>query len=475
MNIRKYLAKAVLSFASIVGGYNATNSRRKFISQQMASRRDSANALLNGDLQALRAHCRQLERNNSSARAGIEALAALVVGSGISLEPNTGDEDTNKAIGKEFKAWLIHLGINGEDIFQLQHLGFREVVSTGELVWRIVPSDEAIPYAILPLDSEWIVDDEVQVPGEEFTVVNGISVDQYGRAVSYYLANPDATTDKTEIVPASSIVHAFERRRPVQNRGEPWLTPVIETLMQEHELVESELYAARQTAGMAIAITSEHGPVIDDDVYGTPKDPATQLQIGGVVRLFPGEEVSSLSHTRPSQGISPFRQMLRGDIAAALRIPQRFLDRDVSRANFSSMRTDMIDTDRLLGPVRNWFGHATIGRMYRLALPHIAAVLNIKVPNPDAYKLLPDVQPYVDPTKDIAASLMAIAGGLSTYEKEIGKRGGDWRQVWEQLATEQQHIATEGLKITDKIPQGAGVEEPQPDTDPEDEDQQGQP
>ena len=110
------------------------------------------------------------------------------------------------------------------------------------------------------------------------------------------------------------------------------------------------------------------------------------------------------------------------------------------------MRADMLDTERLLGPVRVWFGRGTIGRAYQVVAPLLAARLGITLPNLK-YRLLPDGQPYVDPQKDIRAAVDSIAGGLSNFESEISKRGGDYRKVWQQLKVEQEEAKALGLKI----------------------------
>jgi hypothetical protein len=197
---------------------------------------------------------------------------------------------------------------------------------------------------------------------------------------------------------------------------------------------------------MALVITSEAGDEDDTTDDGTTEDPARSIAIGNVARMLPGEKVEAFSHTRPSQQIAPFRQMLRGDIAASLRIPQRYLDRDVSRANYSSMRADMLDTERLLKPIREMFGHQTAGRLYKAALPYIALRLGIAIPRSD-YRLIPDGQPYIDPIKDIGGAVAAIAAGLSTHEHEIGMRGGDYRTVWTQLAKERGEAQGLGLVL----------------------------
>ncbi len=446
--VSKLLSPIATNLIGFLGGYTATDVRRKVIDHQsqLFPNRSTANQILNGNLDQLRSYCRDLERNNATARAGIEALTALVVGSGIGLEPDTGDEELDRAIGDAFREWCESCGVHGESMAQLQSLGIRDVVCAGEGLWRFVYDRATDSMVILPLDPEWLRDDE---GGQsDLTTVAGIKIDSLGRPTAYMMQNPE--NDKREELPADVVAHFFERRRPVQHRGEPWFAPLIETLMNERDLVDAELKAAVTTASLGIAIESEYQPELDTSEHGDSDDPVQNLRLGSVVRLLPGEKVHTYSHQRPSQQIAQFRTMLRGDIAAALRIPQRFLDRDVSKANYSSMRADMIDSERLLGPVRDWYGRGTIGRAYEIMLPLICARLGVNVPR-GTYRLLPDGQPYVDPQKDVQAAITAIDADLSTYEAEISKRGGDYRQVWEQRRRENEQAEAIGLK--GKVPQ----------------------
>lgn len=438
--IQKILSPIATTLMGFVGGgYTATDPRRKLLgNNNWQQNKASANTLLSAAGPLLRSHCRNLERNNPTARAGIEGVTGLVIGTGIALEPETGDDQLNKRVRELFNDWMSTVGIDGCDIYHLQTQAMREVVAVGEAIWRIVPDPKAQPgdmfrMRVLPLESEWISDTQAMSPATGCTMAAGMSLDRYGQPVSYYLQPPEY--GKPEQVPAASIVHIFEKRRPLQCRGEPWLAPVIETLMNERDLVDAELYAAKQTAAMALVITSDSHDSLDTTEDGTTDDPAQSVRLGGVARLFPGEDIKAFGHTRPSQQIAPFRQMLRGDIAAAMRIPQRFLDRDVGRANYSSMRCDMLDTERLLAPVREFMGHQTIGALYRLAAPILSAAVGRDI-DPSKYRLLPDAQPYIDPQRDVAASTAAIASGLSNKEAEISKRGGDWRQVQAQSSTE---------------------------------------
>ena len=213
------------------GGYNLTDPLRKVTSKPIFANRSTANQLLNSSLSTLRTYCRHLERNNPTARAGVLALDALVIGSGIDLEPNTGNDATNAKVRALFNAWLRSVGTDGTDIYALQHMAMHECVIAGEWVWRIVPSTntaDPIPLRVLALEGEWLSELEAATVSNGCTLAAGVELDRYGNPTAYFLAPPEI--GRPEKVAAISIIHGFEKKRSLQARGEPWFTPVIETL-----------------------------------------------------------------------------------------------------------------------------------------------------------------------------------------------------------------------------------------------------
>lgn len=393
----------------------------------------------------LRNLCRNYERNNAWARAATEGLVANVIGSGIGLEPDTGDPDVDHKIREQWVDYIRDCFVDGTDLYEGQRFGFRDIVVGGECLWRLIVDNERskdgrIPLCIVPLEPEWFGDSGQTVVGMTEGYVGGIKLDQYGRPVSYSLTAPSG---KHEEIPAKFIIHAFEKRRALQVRGEPWFAPIVTTLRQEKDLVMSELEAAKNTAGFAAAITTHGGTPPDIDERG---EKTRDISLGAVLELSQGEDIKLLSHTRPSQQIKPFLEMLKGDMAGALRLGRRWIDRDISNANYTSMRADMLDNDRLLGPVREWCGHQLAGRLYKAVLPYLAIKAGVELPRA-TYRLTPDGQPYVDPQKDAEAAALAISYGLSTFEAEIGKRGGDYKQVWQKLAEEKALLDKLGLEL----------------------------
>ena len=443
------------------GGYQVLDPQRKIINglqRQLAS--FSANELASLSLPQLRAFCRRLERDNATARAAVEAGVACFVGTGISLEPDTGDKEIDKRIAVEWKAWCEGCDVTGRrSMYDLQAEAFRSWFVTGEHLWRFVVLPELLdqgklPLSILPLDSEWISSGVPDLRGQDITRVAGLELDRFGRPIAYWLRNPELEgVENTERVPADQIAHGFEHRRALQNRGEPWLAPVIERIHQEGDLIDTELKAAINCSGIAVVITSEFHGALDDGssetqrTDGTSTDPAQEIGIGAVARALPGEKVEAFSHNRPGQQIAPFTGLLRGSIAASCRISRRFLDSDYSQANFSSQRADEADHQRLQAPVRESFGHATAGAAYLKVLPYLCARAGVAVPKRKSYRLLPDAQPYVNPVDDIKSIGMAVSMGLTTIGDEIAKRGGTREDVWAARKKEIEEAKKLGIPI----------------------------
>jgi len=427
-----------------IGTYDSVDPRNTAMRGVLT--RPSTPADLASSVPYLRNLCRNFERNNASARAMTEGFVANVVGSGIALEPDTGDAATDAKLREVWNEYTRDCFIDRSELFEGERLACREVFVAGESLWRMVidpdrAKDGLIPLCVQPYEPEWLGDSGQTLTGSYEGYIGGVKLDKFGRAVSYSLISPAGLREE---VPADKMIHAYERRRALQFRGEPMMAPILTTLRQEKDLVMAELEAAKNTAGFAAAITTNGGMPSEVDEKG---EAVRDIKLGTVLELQQGEDIKVINHTRPSQQIAPFRDMLRGDMAGAVRLGKRWIDRDISGANYSSMRADMLDNERLLAPVREWFGHQTVGKLYQAVLPYLCLKAGVEMPKRKAYRLVPDGQPYVDPLKDAQAAAMSIAFGLSTYEQEIGKRGGDYRQVWQKLAEERAELDRLGIVI----------------------------
>lgn len=409
-------------------------------------RNATADQTLVWNLTNLIAQCRQLERENPTARGAIEDWKAGIVGTGIGIEPDTGNPEWDAMIRDDWLRWCEDCTPEGNSLWELQSQAMGEWCTAGSHLWQVKIDESRIdrglpPIVLAPIEAEWLTLYPIKPIGKGNVYIRGVEMTQDGVPVAYHVMDYNllntlgigtAYGGPGSVINAADIIHGFEKRRPRQTHGEPILAIGITRLKQEEQLVSIELKAARNTALIANAITSEMHPDMTDQ-YGNPVD---QIVAGATIRLAPGEDIKTIENKRPSEKIGPFRSVLRGDLASALRVSRQALDRDYSTANYSSMRTCRIDLEKIRKPVQQTFARTAASAPYLRVLPWILMARGIAIPSDKDqrarlfnHRVMPDREKYLDPVKDANAAIYAVQNGLSTLQKECASIGEDYEQV----------------------------------------------
>jgi lambda family phage portal protein len=443
-----WTVKTILAAAN--DAYAATDNRKTLEFFRPTNR--TATQAITENLSSLTAKCRQIERATPLGRAVVDALAAEIVGSGITVLPRTGDEALDAKLQAAFEDWADHALVDGGSLWSWQQLVAREIATAGAGLARILILPERVdrgwlPVAVLPLEPEWLCGDPVSEVAAGNVFVRGVELDRLGRPVAYHLRHPEAYSGG-ERVDATQVIHVFERRRAQQVHGEPLLAPAIERVLQDARLIETELQAAVATSAPAVTIESENTNRLAEADDSSSDDRVVEIAAGSVTRLLPGEKVSAIVNPRPSPQITAWRDNVRSDVAACTRTSIFWLDRDPRRANYSSMRQDQLMSRRMLAGLKDSIGVGTAGAPYESVLPYLCLRIGVAWrPEYARYLLRPDQPQYVDPVKDVAAASNAVALNLSTYEEECASRGRDWKQVIAQRQIENQMLTAAGLPI----------------------------
>jgi lambda family phage portal protein len=450
-----------------LSGYYSTDPRRK-VGDPIQEVGGTLNQLLGGDLYRLARQLRQLDRNNASIRAIIEGHLADLIGTGIGVAPDTGDEDLNQRIKAEWDLESDRLGVCGESDTELQRLWCREIDVAGNALGRVVPDAQRppgyAPISILPLEVEWLSPVGEIKPGNSFCA--GVEFDGYGRPVAYHLCDPNGN-GTVERVDASLIIHGFERKRAQQAVGEPRLCAVIERALQRARLIDSELRSAVNASTLSTFLKSPyHHDVTDEGDTDSAGESVylTEFPLGTHANLAPGDEIGVVKSDRPNMEVQDFARALDGDIAAAASSSRVWLDRDGSQYNFANSRFDQIRTNMLVRPYQMWFGKACAGRVYEIYLPFILARLGISPrPGISRYRLQPDIPQETDEKASADALARMQASGVTTRDDWLSQRGKDWRKIAEQAHIEQLESDAQAVNrikaISEKIKE-AGLDIP---------------
>lgn len=472
------LKRAIAVLTGFSSAYATTDPSRKTV-EGLVSRSATANQALAGNLTTLVAQCRHMERTSAEVRAAVNSMVAEIVGSGIDVMPSTGNAKLDLALLQAWQRFAETACVDGTPLYEWQAAAVRDMIVAGSSLDRLVMIHERlekglVPLAILPLEVEWISELQVGRVASNNTFIRGIEVNSLGLPQFYHLANPESlSTTNGERVPAADVLHAFEKRRKQQIHGEPVLAPALERFFQIDRLMRSETQAAINTSGPAIAITSESRPsIVEDD----DENPVTDISSGSVVHLLPGEDIKTVAPTRPNPAVGEFYQVLIGAIAAATNCARSGITRDFARTTFMNARFEQQYTQRALAPFKSMVGRHVAGRVYEGVFDWL--LMQVGVPKPSSaaerarlmrYEIRPDMPPYVDPVKDVTASINAIANNLSTYDIECSSRGKDFRQILTERQRENEMLAAAGLPIPVPTKPGTAPEQKQQPDEAEDE------
>lgn len=312
-------------------------------------------------------------------------------------------------------------------------------------------------------------------------IYDGVEVDGSGMVVAYHVRNTypwQFTREKTDWQRVEAygketglpnILHIMSSERPDQYRGVTYLAPVIEQLLQLRRYTESELMAALVQSFFTAWIVTKTDPSeipmneVGDGIAGMPgedyfedaggrNENEYELGPGTVTHLEDGEDVKFGSPNIPSAGFDAFVNTFCKLIGAGLGIPYDVLVKEYN-SSYSSARAALLDAWEEFRMRRKWFVDDFCQPVYEVWLAEAVARGRINAPGFFADPLIRaawcgarwigPVQGSLDPLKEVKAAVLQIQHAIKTHEqitREAG--GGDWNENVEQLAAENEKLAT---------------------------------
>lgn len=437
----------------------------------------SADSEIYTSLRSLRHRSRSLARDNDYARCALRTILNNTIGKGIGLQAQietaifeVSDDRKNSQLEAAWLNWQKskYCHTAGKLSFvDLQRLVLRSVAESGEVFIRLVGSSfggSAVPFAIEIIESDLVCDDYNGTSALGNEIRMGIEVDTWGRAIAYWMYDrhpgdyqflSSHAHSRLKRIPASEILHIFLTERPNQTRGVPWFYSAITRFRHIGGYEEAEIVAARASASVMGFLQNADADLGETDQYGSPID---SLEAGTIKKLAPGEVFEGFNPSRPNAGFEGFmRSVLRG-IAAGIGMSYESLSKDFSQSNYSSSRLSLLEDRDNWQTLQVWFIDAFLQPVYEawLEMAVMGGVLNFAdyELRPERYekpRWCPRGWSWVDPNKEINATIAAIDNGLSTLTYEIAKQGGDLEETLKMRAKELKLAKSLGLDLKSEI------------------------
>ena len=377
------------------------------------------------------------------------------------------------------KSWLL-----SGDVFVLFKTGETTPMNPYSLRLHVIEADRiSTPswcmgkHFLSPGNTEGVVPEGK--PGAGHAIHDGVEVDENGRAVAYYISDRypgQLSAKKTGWVRVEAfgketglpnILRIAESERPDQYRGVPYLTPVVENILQLRRYTESELMAALVQSFFTAWVETEAdtnefpindvGPSLPEDNEPEPdeiNDNEYRMGPGTVLHLRKGEKVQFGSPQIPTVGFDTFVKTVSRTIGAALELPYEVLLKEFT-SSYSASRGALLEAWEAIRMRRTWMTETFCKPVYERWMAEAVALGRIRAPGFFTDPLLRDawcgsqwigpVQGQLDPKKEAEAALSLASYGVKTYNqitREFG--GGDFMTNAEELKRENDALEKAG-------------------------------
>lgn len=430
----------------------------------------TADQEIRSDVRRLRARARDLAKNSPVIRQYLSLLTANVIGHrGMTLQAqvrnNSGDlsRDMNDRIETAWADWGRDCSVDGRlDFVGFQRLALKTVATDGEtFIRKVYGYPNRYGFALQLIDPDLVDHEFNQVRGKNQPEIRlGVEVDDWGRPVAYHTfdRHPSDTggpRDRIRI-PASEVIHLYDPERANQTRGVSWLNSVMVPLRMLDGYIEAELVAAR-TGAAKMGFLKYTDPSAFE-----PPDPATPVRIdaspGTIETLQPGLEFQEWSPDHPTAAFPDFVKAVLRQVATGLRVSYNALANDLEGVNYSSMRSGLLIERDMWRVYQEWWMSRFLQPVYEAWLSTALLAGGLKLDSRDPRKFndvrwQPRGWAWVDPEKDVNASVIAITNGLASRTEVLAEKGLDPEEVFERLSEEKALAEQYGIELTGETAQ----------------------
>ena len=514
----------------MVGAYQGADRTRRANQSDWRRETDADSAILY-DLPILRETSQNLMRNSPLAGGAIKTNVTKVVGTGLKVKPGVDrctlniDDATADAwerqASREFRLATETREIDTERHYPfslLQGLIFLKVLEDGDVFVNLPRFRRpGSPYSLrLQVIEAARVLNKDRIPPTA-TLNGGIEKDENGAPLAYHVCNQHpgnlriwAAGNKQltwTIVPAFGksgaplCLHLFDKSRPGQSRGVPYLSPVIELVKQLGRYTDAEVMAAVVSGMLTVVVTNESGdpslgpaPTVTNPTGDPSKQMDTsgiELGYGSVVGLLPGEKVETVNPGRPNPAFDPFLQAIIRQIGVGLELPFELLIKHFT-ASYSASRAALMEAWDYFRRRRHWLVTMLCQPVYEAVITEAVAMGRLEAPGFFSDPLIRnawlrttwigDAPYHLDPLKEANAAKLRMDMFLTTHSEECAampQGGSDWESKIPEILREQCILRDNELTAEPPEPGEPPAAEPaeaaaagnpdQPDTDLEEE------
>lgn len=447
----------------------------------------SANAELDHVLGMLRNRARGLFRNDPIVKRWVRRCEVNIVGEpGFRFQSKArnqnGGLDTfgNTQIEELWKDWHVVATSDGLMSFrEACKLAVRTWCRDGEVFVEFLSGAQYTHGFALRFFEADVVDHQLNKRlGNGRMIRQGVEIEADERPVAYHmlLEHPgesffgEARPRMTRRVPADRIIHVYVKERPHQVRGEPPMHAIMTSTKMISGYREAEVTGRRLAAskmGFFKRLFNEGGgeiaPIADTEL----EDGSLEMEVhpGKLTALPPGIDFEKFDMTSFSTDYEQFERQIMRSIAAGLDVNYSDISMDSSGTSYSTDRSDQIKQRDVWRDLQMFFIERLANKVKDRWLRQIFDFRYVTLPSRRLEKFqkgsyfTPRGWSWVDPQKEIKATIEAVNAKMTSLTRVISEQGRDPEEVFTEIAAERELAKKFGIDITNPAVVGKVVEQ----------------
>jgi len=453
--------------------------------------------------QRLNARANDLFKNNAYARRFVDLFRMNVVGpDGFNLQSKAGewtidengkptftlDDAANAHIEDRFADWskATNCSVDGTLSFRAiqDQLGIY-IARDGEYLVRKVYNKSKYGFQLQILEPH-LLDHNLNKDLDNGNYIRmGVEMDAWRKPIAYHLMKRTPKYDAYgttyyqvghDRIPAAQVYHGFLHEWAFQYRGYTRMAPAMLHLRFLKAWEIAAVVNARLTAerpGWLKQDTPQGEakfPTPEKDSAGNPTIPSS---IGEYGMLPSGWDVKKPESDYPHPQHEMFMRSALRSVASGLGVSYNMLANDLVGVNYSSIRAGLLDEREQWKGWQRWFIESFLERVYGDWLEMGSLTGEVKVPIAKFEQYNAPVWTgrrwaWVDPLRDVEALVLEREALLKSRTQAVAERGGDFRDVAEEIAREEEFLKGLGIQAGKSEPKTEPTSDPVDEKDPED-------
>ena len=461
--LRRRQARAVLAH------YEAAEPSRL---RKFHRERGSQNEMVQRGAAAIRAQARHLARNHDLARGALRVLVNNVVGAkGIGVEPQPRRADGSihaeyaAALLEAYRDWCRYPEVTHRLPWsRLQRAMVRAWMRDGEVFAQMITGQRPdldhgtrVPFSLEAFEADLVPMDYTDA---RLNIVQGIERNEWGKPRAIHVLRTAVNSismpsaQDTRRIPWERALHLATLDHIGQVRGVSEFASVITRLEDIKDYEESERVAAKIAAMLTAYVKRGTPDLYDPESATKPGERQINFAPGMIIDdLAIGEEIGLIDSKRPNPNLITFRQGQLRAIAAGLGGSYSSISRDYN-GTYSAQRQELVEQwihyavlcDEFTGEVVQPVWEAFVMAAHLSGVVRMPA--DLKPGTADDALYTAQAMPWIDPVKEATAWTILVESGFASEVEAIRRRGGNPRDVLEQIADFRKKAAELGLRFS---------------------------